>query len=63
MTREEDVSKKIALVRQYIDKRQVEGILLSKIDDFAWITSGARSYITLNDAYGCASVLITKDNA
>ena len=63
MTREEDVSKKIALVRQYIDKRQVDGVLLSKIDNFAWITSGARSYITLNDTHGCASILITKEDA
>ncbi len=62
MTREEDVSQKIEIVRQYMEEREADGILLSRTDNFAWITSGARSYVALDDKVGIASVLITKDD-
>lgn len=63
MTREEDVSRKIEFIRQYMEERKTDGVLLSKVDNFAWITSGARSYVALDDKAGIASVLITKNDA
>ncbi len=63
MTREEDVSRKIEIIRQYMEERKTDGVLLSKVDNFAWITSGARSYVALDDKTGVASALITKNDA
>ncbi len=63
MTREEDVSRKVEIIRQYMEERKMDGAVLSRIDNFAWITSGARSYVALSDRTGVASVLITKDAA
>ncbi len=63
MDRETDVLRKLELLRKYMDRRKVGGILLSRVDNFAWITSGGRSYITLSDKVGIASVLVTQTGA
>ncbi len=63
MTREEDVSKKVRLVGKFLEKNGASAALLKKVDNFAWITSGARSYVTLGDLEGIASILLTKDGA
>ncbi len=63
MTREEDVSKKLELLRDYMDFRNADGVVLSRVDNFAWLTSGGRSYISITDQTGSASVLVTKDEA
>lgn len=59
MTREEDVSRKIAILKEYLKKRGIFAARFDKVDNFAWITSGARSYITDGDCVGIASALIT----
>lgn len=63
MTREEDVAQKIENVRNYIKSRNKNGAVLSLIENFAWITSGARSYVALTDSIGAAWALITLDDA
>jgi len=61
--RESDVSRKLDLLRKYMGRRGAKGILLRRVDNFAWITSGGRSYITLSDKIGVASVVVTGDSA
>ncbi len=63
MTREEDVSKKIDRIRNYLKDQRKDGALISNVENFAWITSGARSYVALTDSIGVASVLITQKDA
>jgi hypothetical protein len=63
MTREEDVSRKIEIVRNYIISQKKDGALISNVENFAWLTSGARSYVALSDSIGSASVLITRKDA
>ncbi|MCL5032742.1 MAG: M24 family metallopeptidase [Thermotogae bacterium] len=62
MTREEDVTKKIEKVRSYIHSRGKKGAVISSIENFAWLTSGARSYIALTDSTGSAWLLVTADD-
>ncbi|MGC8612047.1 MAG: M24 family metallopeptidase [Athalassotoga sp.] len=63
MTREEDVARKVEEVRNYIRERNKKGAVLSLIENFAWITSGARSYVALTDSVGAAWALITTDES
>ncbi len=63
MTREEDVSKKIEKVRTYAHSRGKKGAVISSVENFAWLTSGARSYIALTDSIGSAWLLVTDDDA
>ncbi len=63
MTREEDVAKKIEKVRVYAHSRGKKGAVISSVENFAWLTSGARSYIALTDSVGSAWLLVTDDDA
>jgi Xaa-Pro dipeptidase len=63
LTREEDVTKKIEKVRSYMHSRGKKGALISSVENFAWLTSGARSYIALTDSTGSAWLLVTDDEA
>ena len=55
--------EKIRNLRNYLSSRGADALLISRCDNFSWITFGARSHITLDTKEsGVASVLITKDN-
>lgn len=62
MTREEDVAKKIEIVRTYARSRGKKGAVLSSVENFAWLTSGARSYVALTDSIGSAWAVVTDDD-
>ncbi len=62
MTREEDVSRKTAVLTEYLKKRGIFAVKFDKVDNFAWITSGARSYVTDGDHFGIASALLTTES-
>lgn len=62
MTREEDVTEKTEIVRAYVRSRGKKGAVLSSVENFAWITSGGRSYIALTDSIGSAWAVITNDD-
>ncbi len=61
--REEDVNAKIEKVRNYMLERGAKGAVVSGIENFAWITSGGRSYIALSDDEGSAVVFLTKEES
>ncbi|OAA27226.1 hypothetical protein AT15_05240 [Kosmotoga arenicorallina S304] len=41
---------------------KAKGLLISRSDNFSWLTFGARNHITLNTVEGVASLLITEDS-
>ncbi len=63
MNREEDVERKLHSIREYLRARNADGALITNVENFAWVTSGARSYVALSDKNGIASVFVTKDES
>jgi Xaa-Pro aminopeptidase len=55
------IKGRIAKLREVIKRSDSEGILLSKTENIAYLTFGARNYITLNTTEGVSSILITAD--
>lgn len=53
---------KIEKVKKYIEERGVDGILLTKKNNFSWITCGKRNRIINESEMGHSSILITKDS-
>ncbi len=63
MNREEDVERKLNSLKEYMHDRDADGALITSVENFAWATSGARSYIALSDKDGIASLFVTKDRS
>jgi len=54
--------ERIRNLRDYFSKKGANALLISRCDNFSWVTFGARSHITLDTKEsGVASVLITED--
>lgn len=58
----EEIAVKLSQVRELINKKQVEGILISKRDVFSWLTAGKKNYVSKATDSGFADLLVTKDN-
>jgi antitoxin VapB len=52
---------KIAQLRVMLAERNLDGALLKRSGNFAWLTSGAASYVNTAADTGAASVLVTHD--
>ena len=52
---------KIAQLRAVLAERNLDGALLKRSGNFAWLTSGAASYVNTAADTGAASVLVTPD--
>jgi Xaa-Pro aminopeptidase len=63
MTRPEEVARKLASIRSLLDETRRGGALLTSQAGFAWVTAGGRSHISIGEAAGVASVLVTADEA
>lgn len=63
MDRREEVARKLAAVRGWLDRQGFGAVLLGSQDWFAWITGGGRSHISIGGPGGVASVLVTRDDA
>ncbi len=63
VNREEDVERKLNSLKEYMHDRDADGALITSVENFAWATSGARSYIALSDKDGVASLFVTKDKS
>ncbi len=61
--RRAEVETKLERVRAWLEASELEGLLLSAQANFAWITAGGRSHISIGEAGGVASVLVTHDRA
>jgi Xaa-Pro dipeptidase len=63
MNRKEEVTEKLNRVRIFLHEKQLDGILLSSLANFAWLTAGGDSHIDIDNKYGGVSLFITHDKA
>lgn len=63
MTRAEEVDIKVARVRDLIAREGLGGALFATCANFAWITGGGRSHVSLASERGVGAVLVTADEA
>jgi Xaa-Pro aminopeptidase len=58
-----EVEQKLADIRAWLHRAQRSGVVLRSQANFAWITAGGRSHISIGDAAGVASVVVTEEAA
>ena len=61
--RSSEVQQKLSDVRGWLEQGSHSGVVLRSQANFAWITAGGRSHISLGAEAGVASVLVTADTA
>lgn len=54
-----ELELKLERIRELLDRHSLDAILLQRVDNFAWATCGAASYINQTSSIGSASLLIT----
>ena len=59
MDRKEEVEVKLQIVRTWLEAGGLDGIVLTSQTNFAWLTGGGNNYVSLGDAAGEASLLVT----
>lgn len=60
MTRKEEVAAKLARLQELINKQKLDGVLLTKTGNFAWLTGGGDNHVVGSMEPGIASLLVTK---
>jgi Xaa-Pro aminopeptidase len=63
MNRQEEVAYKTARLQELMARRGWGALLLTRVDNFAWLTGGGRSHINLATDSGVAQVLVTGEGA
>lgn len=61
MSKKEVFDIRIALLRVYLTKNDFDGILISRVDNFAMATGGSRNYIWKYSDLGANSLFVTKE--
>ncbi len=59
----EEVSRKLELIRQALSETEAENVRLRGTDWFAWATTGASNTVLLTAETGVAEVLVTTEDA
>jgi Xaa-Pro aminopeptidase len=57
----QDASAKRERVRTWLDQRGLDGVILSRADNFAWITSGGNNKVIEDQDTGVGHLVITRD--
>ncbi len=60
-TRSDEFSRKVQTVRRWLEQQHRSGALFSTQANFAWITAGGQNHVSIGEATGVASVLVTLD--
>lgn len=55
----DEVQEKQTVIRELLDRHQLDALLLQRVSSFAWATGGAASYVNTATSEGAASLLIT----
>lgn len=63
MDRASEVQAKLQLVRDWLDVHDRLAVLFASQANFAWMTAGGHSHVSVGEAGGVASVLVTRDEA
>jgi Xaa-Pro aminopeptidase len=58
-----EVDAKLARVRGYLGRSGLAGVLLTRQDNFAWLTAGRDNHVVAGSDVGVASLLVTHDGA
>jgi Xaa-Pro aminopeptidase len=58
-----EVREKLDDVRGWLEEKDRSGVVLASQANFAWITGGGRSHISIGAEGGVASVIVTRDGA
>jgi len=61
MNKAEEHSHKLTLVREYMGRRSLSAIVVSKIGSFAWLTCGGDNHVGLASETGPAALVVTRD--
>jgi Xaa-Pro aminopeptidase len=56
-----EVESKVARVRQYLASSGLAGVLLTRQDNFAWLTGGRDNHVSQGSDAGVGSLLVTAD--
>jgi Xaa-Pro dipeptidase len=56
-----EVESKVARVRQYLASSGLAGVLVSRQDNFAWLTGGKDNHVSQGSDLGVGSLLVTPD--
>ncbi|MBN2307990.1 MAG: hypothetical protein JXR94_03405, partial [Candidatus Hydrogenedentes bacterium] len=52
---------RIALIQSYLMEHDYDGILLSRVDNYAMATGGKRNYVSISSDLGANALFVTKD--
>src|SRR5919204_4525004 len=58
-----EVETKLSRVRGYLEARDLGGVLISRQDNFAWLTGGRDNHVVAASDIGVAHLLVTPDGA
>ncbi|MCD6169258.1 MAG: M24 family metallopeptidase [Candidatus Latescibacteria bacterium] len=61
MDRKTEVDVKRQKVREFLDRRCLAGILLTRQSSFSWYTAGGENFVAINSDSGAASILATPE--
>lgn len=61
MTQGELARTRVALVQAFLQDKGYDGILLSRVDNFAMVTGGRRNYVNIMGETGVFSLFVTRD--
>lgn len=61
MDKIQDVQIKLGRIRELMDRRHLDSILLATTANFAWITSGGDDHVELTNKNGVATVVVKRD--
>ena len=61
-SRRGEIGRKLALVREDMQKEQLDAVYISKSEHFAWITAGGCNIVTRYSEGGICAILVTKDS-
>jgi len=59
MNRDQEVQVKFERARRYLREKRLSGVLLSRRNNFAWITAGGDNHVSLAQAEGVAAIFLT----
>jgi len=62
MDRLTEVRIKHDRVRKFLSEKQFDGILISSIANFSWLTGGADTHVEIHNKYGVGSLFVTDKN-
>lgn len=60
MERITEVQTKHNRVRKYLEQEKYDGVLLTSVANFSWITAGGDSHVENSSKFGIASILVTE---